>query len=430
MNYFLQCHHVISLRDLTASLRGDGVARRVVLITLVLILIAGIGVNVMGRIYSTIPYQRAIFDNFHRITFKVQKSILEAMQGTKKEVRPIVFDFPGRQAALSSPYLAVQSYSLRNGATKMIVYNLETGEEYPVPISGEHIYSFDIEGPNVVWADLRNETRDPMRQEPSGQDTYNYNKLNWDVFLYNLETKELKQLTRNAAAQRSPSIWQHYVVWEDNRNDRTDDYYGVWNIYLYDLRSGEEKRITTGESDHINPRIRDGKIVWQDNRANTGIKYRGCENCPEYNWDIYLYDLATGDEQAVATGPTMECEPDVSGSLIVWTEYRDLNNADILMKDLDLGKVTKVTDNPFHQWQPHVDNGYVVWTDERRGHSINDFNTDFANADVFLYDTRTGNTARLTGDWIQSRPLISGSYIAFLYDTQADPRYQVVKLPT
>ena len=408
---------------------GDGIARRIVLITIAIILIIGIGINVMGRIYSLIPYQRAISDNIQRITFNAQKSILESMQRIEEEEQPIASEFPGHQAALSSPYLAVQSYSLRNDTTKLSVYNLETGEEYMVPTSGEYIFSFDIEGANVVWADLRNETRDPVWQEPLGQHTYNYNKLNWDVFLYNLETKELKQLTRNTAAQRNPRLWQNYVVWEDNREDKTKDYYGIWNIYLYDLGSGEETRITTGESDHINPRIRDGKIVWQDNRANTGNKYRGCENCPEYNWDIYLYDISAGVEQAVATGPTMECEPDVSGGLVVWTEYRDLNNADILMKDLDTGKVTKVAGNTFHQWQPRVDNGYVVWTDESRGHSINDVNTDFANADVLLYDTRTGNTTRLTGDWIQSRPLISGLYVAFLNDTQVNSRYQVIRLP-
>jgi beta propeller repeat protein len=53
--------------------------------------------------------------------------------------------------------------------------------------------------------------------------------------------------------------------------------------------------------------------------------------------DVYLYDISKGEEQAIATGPTMECDPDVSGNLVVWAEYRDLNNADILMKDLDSG---------------------------------------------------------------------------------------------
>lgn len=376
-----------------------------------------------------IPIQRSMFDKIQRITFNVQRSILESVQGIKKQVLPIAAEFPGHQAALSSPYLAVQNYSHINNITKLSVYNLEMGNEYTVPTSGKHISGFDIEGANVVWADLRNETRDPMRLEPSGQLTYNYNKLNCDVFLYNLETKELKQLTHNPAAQRNPRIWQHYVIWEDNRDDTTDDYYGVWNIYLYDLESGKEKRITTGESDHIHPRIRDGKIIWQDNRNSTDKRFRGCENCPEYNWDVYLYDISKGEEQAIATGPTMECDPNVSGNLVVWAEYRDLNNADILMKDLDSGKLTRVTDDPFLQWQPRVDNGRVVWTDERRGHSINDVNTDFANSDILLYDTLTGKTTRLTGDWIQSQPLISGPYVALLYDTQANPHYHVIRQP-
>ncbi|OPY56240.1 MAG: Protein TolB [Pelotomaculum sp. PtaU1.Bin035] len=396
---------------------------------LVLIVIIGIVINLMGRIYSTIPMQRAMFDKVDIVTFNFLKSMLEPAQDIKKQVLPITAEYQGREAALSSPYLVVQNYSNVSTNNELRVYNLATGNEDTVPTRGKHIWGFDVEGANVVWADLRNEIRDPMRQEPSGQYTYKDSELNWDVFLYNLETKELKQLTHEPAAQRNPRVWQHYVVWEDNRDDTTDDNYGVWNIYLYDLESGEEARITSGESDHIHPRIRDGKVVWQDSRNNMDERFLGCGNCPENNWDIYLYDILTGDEQAVAIGPTMECDPDVSGDLVVWAEYRDLNNADILMKELDSGEVTKVTDDYFHQWQPRVDNGRVVWTDERRGHSINDVNTGFANADVLLYDTPTGNSVRLTGDWIQSQPLISGPYVAFLYDTQAEPCYQVVRLP-
>lgn len=402
--------------------------KRILFVALILIMI-GVVINGMGRVHALIPAQRAIFDSTYRLTFGVQKSILEFSKGIEKQVLPIMAEFQGREAAFGSPYFAVQNYSHVNSTEELSVYNLETGGEHTVPTKGRHISGFDIEGANVVWADLRNEARDPMRQEPSGQFTYNYNRLNWDVFLYSLETEELKQLTKNPAAQRNPRIWQHYVIWEDNRDDPTDDYYGVWNIYLYDLESGRETRITAGESDHIRPRIGDGKIVWQDDRNNADKRFRGCENCSDYNWDIYLYDLATGKEQVIAAETTMECEPDVSGNLVVWVVYRDQNNADILIRDLDSGEVTKVTEDPFHQRQPRIENGRVVWTDERRGHSINDVNTDFANADVLLYDTSTGKTTRLTGDWIQSFPLISGQYAAFLYDTQADPRYQVVRLP-
>ncbi|HOV80487.1 MAG TPA: hypothetical protein PK728_10355 [Bacillota bacterium] len=202
-------------------------ARRIVLIALVVVLVIFICNNVIGRIYSMIPVQRAVFDN-------IQRSILESINGIKKQALPIAAEFPGREAALSSPCIAVQNYLHGNDTVELSVYNLETGEKYTVPTIGKHISGFDIEGKNVVWADLRSETRDPVQTEPSGKFTYNQSKLNWDVFLYNLETKELKQLTHNPAAQRNPRIWHNYVVWEDNRDDTTDDYYGIWNVYLYD----------------------------------------------------------------------------------------------------------------------------------------------------------------------------------------------------
>jgi len=76
--------------------------RRILFITLVFIMIVGIIINVMGRIYSKIPIQRAIFDNIQIITFNIQRSILESVQGIKKQVLPVTAEFRGREAALSS----------------------------------------------------------------------------------------------------------------------------------------------------------------------------------------------------------------------------------------------------------------------------------------------------------------------------------------
>lgn len=177
--------------------------RRILFITLVFIMIVGIIINVMGRIYSTIPIQRAIFDNIQIITFNIQRSILESVQGIKKQVLPVTAEFRGREAALSSPCLAVQNYSPADSTAKLSVYNFETGHENTVSTSGKHISGFDVEGANVVWADLRNETRDPMRQEPSGQFTYNGSKQSqplisgpYVAFLYDTQVNPRYQVVR------------------------------------------------------------------------------------------------------------------------------------------------------------------------------------------------------------------------------------------
>jgi len=90
MNLFVS-HAVILLESRWLNCRRgfNSLARRIVLIALVVVLVIVIGNNVVGRVYSMIPVQRAIFNNIQRITFNVQRSILESVKGIKKQVLPI-----------------------------------------------------------------------------------------------------------------------------------------------------------------------------------------------------------------------------------------------------------------------------------------------------------------------------------------------------
>ncbi|HPO70993.1 MAG TPA: hypothetical protein PKV53_11905, partial [Anaerohalosphaeraceae bacterium] len=49
-------------------------------------------------------------------------------------------------------------------------------------------------------------------------------------------------------------------------------------------------------------------VVWQDNRNG--------------NWDIYGYNLITRQEFAITDDPADQIHPAVSGTLVVWEDYR------------------------------------------------------------------------------------------------------------
>ena len=76
-----------------------------------------------------------------------------------------------------------------------------------------------------------------------------------------------------------PHIYGDRVVYEDNRNGKSD-------IYMYDLSTKREAQISTsGTSDY--PAIYGDRIVWKDDRNGKS--------------DIYMYDLSTSKETQIST---------------------------------------------------------------------------------------------------------------------------------
>ena len=59
--------------------------------------------------------------------------------------------------------------------------------------------------------------------------------------------------------QTNPDIDQNIVVWQDNRN-------GDWDIYGYNLTTRQEFQITNNPHDQTNPAISGNTVVWEDSR--------------------------------------------------------------------------------------------------------------------------------------------------------------------
>ncbi|MHC4855879.1 MAG: hypothetical protein ACYS72_05695 [Planctomycetota bacterium] len=67
-------------------------------------------------------------------------------------------------------------------------------------------------------------------------------------------------LVSDTAAQINPDISGHLVVWQDSRN-------GNWDIYGYNLITRQEFPITTNSADQTNPAISGSLVAWEDSRA-------------------------------------------------------------------------------------------------------------------------------------------------------------------
>jgi len=104
------------------------------------------------------------------------------------------------------------------------------------------------------------------------------------------------------------------VVWEDYRN-------GNYDIYAYNIETGEEMQITNNAASQYDPKISGNLIVWEDLRN---------EQSDVDNQDIYGYDLTSGQEFIVSNNPMDENLIGVDGNQVAFTrvyhildEYED-----------------------------------------------------------------------------------------------------------
>ena len=313
----------------------------------------------------------------------------------------------------------------RNGRLKLINFSNGISKEEASLDVPQYFGGCDISGDVIAWSQLVTDTGD-------SNSSLDIEFRNSDVYIYDIKTKEKKQITVDKASQVNPKLWKNYLIWKDNRNDKTKEYLGKWALYLYDIKTGEEKCITTTLAVHATYNISDNKIVWEDDRNFLGEDgIRGGENLPENNKDIFLYDIETGKEMAIATGSMMESKPDISGKYIVWEDRNNNSyNADIVLYNLETNKKINITKDKVNQGTPRISGENIVWMDERRGGSTNDVvvNGVEPNSDILIYNIESKIGRILTGDGPQMYPRISSSgWITYILSRQVDPEVQVIK---
>lgn len=218
-------------------------------------------------------------------------------------------------------------------------YNLKTKERKVVgprepAYGGENMFPA-IDGPWVAW------------QAHEQGDV-------WPILVHNLDTGDQRALAQ--AALPLPSISGDRMVWDDRaRHDRlmvTDLTTGdsrpfftttkqqnprapvlcgnlaAWSMrdltagtnivkimaYRFDRDQAIEILPHTGSVEHrANTAVGDGLVLWEDWRNNQ-------QDVERANLDVYGYDLATGKQFPVATGPGNQHLPWISGKTAVWID--------------------------------------------------------------------------------------------------------------
>jgi uncharacterized repeat protein (TIGR01451 family) len=195
-----------------------------------------------------------------------------------------------------------------------------------------------------------------------------------------------------------PAIYGDKIVWEDYRN-------GNWDIYMYDLTTGEERAICTEPHNQWGPAIYGDKIVWGDDRNG--------------DWDIYMYDLTTGEERAICTEPHNQWGPAIYGDKIVWGDERS-GYFDIYIYDLTTGQERAICKEHHYQGYPAIYGDKIVWEDYRNG-----------NSDIYMYDLTTGQERAICKEpHDQWGPAIYGDKIVWTDNRNGKPDIYMYDLST
>jgi len=183
---------------------------------------------------------------------------------------------------------------------EVYMYDLNSGAEYRVTDAPFAQGDPNVFGHHIVWCD----NRDPSQA---------------DVWMYDISTGEEFNISSHPSEQWAPSIWENYVVWQDLRNGSGDVLSGYHNtdIYMCDINTNDLRQITNNESDQESPKIFSKYIIWNDLR-NGGRQTNGLP----YGTDIYLYDLDTSEEKRVTWSTSNDVASVIAGDYIVWKSYR------------------------------------------------------------------------------------------------------------
>jgi len=221
------------------------------------------------------------------------------------------------------------------------------------------------------------------------------------------------QVTSNSHADSFPQVKGDYLVWQGYVD-------GDWEIFLYDAATGQTTQITDNDFDDLSPQTDGSYIVWQ--------------GFYEDEWDVFLWD---GIEVQLISGVSAEdVSPQIANGFVVWTSspfgegfigpgeviLHDASNGtyDVLSESVDPG-------NSFHDGRPRINDEVVIWVQvDGEG-----------NETSYMYEFETGSVSEITEGFVwRDSPQRDGGLTVlsrhnggdrdiFVYDTVSRTYYQL-----
>jgi hypothetical protein len=217
-------------------------------------------------------------------------------------------------------------------------------------------------------------------------------ELDWEVFLFNVATKEMQQITDNDYDDLAPQTDGSYIVWQG-----FDD--GEWDIFLWD--GGQVKVISNRGAEDVSPKIAAGFVVW------TSLPFGdGSVSCEE----VMLYDV--GSETLVTLSQEVDPgnifddgSPEINDEVVIWTQTdkEDGDNAILFVYDRS---TESVAEDPGYRFSnsSQTDGALSVLTRH-----------DGTDREVFLYTSNSKRYHQITNNSLEdTHASISGNYVTWV----------------
>ena len=96
----------------------------------------------------------------------------------------------------------------------------------------------------------------------------------------------------------APSAGGDIVIWVDNVSGQTD-------LFMYNLSTDQLQQLTDDPLEKMDPFTDGRRLVWSQN-------FNG-------QWDLNLYDFVTGSQVLLTNDTVVERYPSISGNVVIWS---------------------------------------------------------------------------------------------------------------
>lgn len=210
----------------------------------------------------------------------------------------------------------------------------------------------------------------------------------WEIFLYDMVTKETTQLTSNNDNDLSPQTDGEHVVWQGMSS-------GGWDIFLWD--GIDAHNISDPVADDTSPQIANGLVVWTSQPVGD-----------DDNGDIILYDIESGTGSVLSAqvdpgNAFDDTSPRIDGNVVFWLQTDDQDNVRVFVYGIHDGTVTEDT-GYLSRGTPQVDGNLTVLTRH-----------DGTDREIFLYNSIPRHHHQVTdNDMDDEFPGLSGNRMAWV----------------
>ena len=264
-----------------------------------------------------------------------------------------------------------------------------------------------------------------------------YSPTDHDIYFGDILTGSQGPVSETNYDEMYPAIHGNLVVWQERYEDEVET--TDWNIYSADILNPADPNIQPVSiyvEDQISPAVFRSDVVFADfyiegeaegsfdiTVTDTWMRDNPIDSYPTFepedevapaidgdrivyqhdysgnqtDYDLYVIDRSDPRVNIISliSGlETSEEQPDISGHIVVWQDYRN-NNWDIYGYNLVTQQEFQITDDPFNQQFPAISGNLVVWQDERDeiSQTYAAYLTDavMANCDVPLAGDTDGN---------------------------------------